>query len=144
MNQVTTMIRTVIPRFLCLCMLTMTGLAAEHRRPNFIIVSCDNLGYGDIEPFGSTLHRTPHLNRMASEGRRLTHFCVTAGVCTPSRASLMTGCYAQRVGLHTNPRDGWVLRPALAVWAESLRSDHCRSAAARGVRHGDCRQVASG
>lgn len=111
MNQVTTMIRTVIPRFLCLCMLTMTGLAAEHRRPNFIIVSCDNLGYGDIEPFGSTLHRTPHLNRMASEGRRLTHFCVTAGVCTPSRASLMTGCYAQRVGLHTNPRDGWVLRP---------------------------------
>ncbi|MCR9200346.1 MAG: sulfatase-like hydrolase/transferase [Planctomycetaceae bacterium] len=111
MNQVTTMIWTVIPRFLCLCMLTMTGWAAEHRRPNFIIVSCDNLGYGDIQPFGSTLHRTPHLNRMASEGRRLTHFCVTAGVCTPSRASLITGCYAQRVGMHTNPRDGWVLRP---------------------------------
>ena len=81
------------------------------RRPNFVIVSCDNLGYGDIEPFGSELNRTPSLNRMAEQGRRFTHFCVTAGVCTPSRASLMTGCYAQRVGMHTNPRDGFVLRP---------------------------------
>ncbi|WP_345323003.1 sulfatase [Novipirellula rosea] len=80
-------------------------------KPNFIVVYCDNLGYGDIEPFGSTLHRTPNLNRMASEGRKFTHFCVTAGVCTPSRASLITGCYSQRVGMHTNPRDGLVLRP---------------------------------
>lgn len=80
-------------------------------RPNFIVVFCDNLGYGDIEPFGSTLHRTPHLNRMAAEGRRFTHFCVTAGVCTPSRSSLITGCYSQRVGMHFNPRDGHVLRP---------------------------------
>ena len=82
-----------------------------HRKPNFIVVFCDNLGYGDIEPFGSTLHRTPNLNRMAKEGRKFTHFCVTAGVCTPSRASLMTGCYSQRVGMHFNERDGWVLRP---------------------------------
>ena len=85
--------------------------ADELERPNFIVISCDNLGYGDIEPFGSTLHRTPHLNRMAREGRKFTHFCVTAGVCTPSRSSLMTGCYSQRVGMHTNPRDGLVLRP---------------------------------
>jgi putative membrane-bound dehydrogenase-like protein len=80
-------------------------------KPNIIVVYCDNLGYGDIEPFGSTLHRTPNLNRMAKEGRKFTHFCVTAGVCTPSRASIMTGCYPQRVGMHLNPRDGWVLRP---------------------------------
>ena len=37
-------------------------------QPNFIVVFCDNLGYGDIEPFGSTLHRTPNLNRMAKAG----------------------------------------------------------------------------
>ena len=85
--------------------------AAEDKKPNFIIIYCDNLGYGDIEPFGSTVHRTPNLNRMAKEGRKFTHFCVTAGVCTPSRASIITGCYSQRVGMHTNPRDGWVLRP---------------------------------
>ena len=66
------------------------------RPPNFIVIFCDNLGYGDIEPFGSEVHRTPSLNRMASEGRKFTHFYVSAGVCTPSRASLMTGCYAQR------------------------------------------------
>lgn len=80
-------------------------------KPNFILIFCDNLGYGDIEPFGSTVHRTPHLSRMAGEGRKFTHFCVTAGVCTPSRASIMTGCYSQRVGMHDNPRDGHVLRP---------------------------------
>jgi putative membrane-bound dehydrogenase-like protein len=83
----------------------------QNKKPNIIVVYCDNLGYGDIEPFGSTLHRTPNLNRMAKEGRKFTHFCVTAGVCTPSRASIMTGCYPQRVGMHLNPRDGWVLRP---------------------------------
>jgi arylsulfatase A-like enzyme len=80
-------------------------------RPNFIVIFCDNLGYGDIEPFGSTLHRTPELKRMAREGRKFTHFYATAGVCTPSRASILTGCYAQRIGMHTNPRDGRVLRP---------------------------------
>lgn len=86
-------------------------LAAEIDKPNFIVIFCDNLGNGDVEPFGSRIHRTPNLNRMAREGRRFTHFCVTAGVCTPSRSSIMTGCYSQRVGMHTNPRDGQVLRP---------------------------------
>jgi arylsulfatase A len=85
--------------------------AEETRKANFIVIFCDNLGYGDIEPFGSKVHRTPHLNRMAKEGRKFTHFYVTAGVCTPSRASIMTGCYAQRVQMHLNPRDQHVLRP---------------------------------
>jgi arylsulfatase A len=87
------------------------GFAGDEPLPNLIVIFCDNLGYGDIEPFGATLHRTPNLNRMAKEGRKFNHFCVSAGVCTPSRASLMTGCYAQRVGMHDNPRDGLVLRP---------------------------------
>ena len=89
----------------------ITSSSALSGPPNFIVVFCDNLGYGDIEPFGSKLHRTPNLNRMAEQGRKFTHFCVTAGVCTPSRASLITGCYSQRVGMHDNPRDGQVLRP---------------------------------
>ena len=92
--------------------LTVRRSNATEDKPNFIVIFCDNLGYGDIEPFNAkTLHRTPHLNQMAKEGRRFTHFYVSAGVCTPSRASLMTGCYAQRIGMHTNPRDGLVLRP---------------------------------
>ncbi len=100
------------PLFLTSLALLFTAfLQPGERPPNFIVIFCDNLGYGDIEPFGSTVHRTPHLNRMAEEGRKFTHFCVTAGVCTPSRASLMTGCYAQRVGMHLNERDYHVLRP---------------------------------
>lgn len=92
-------------------LMTAVLKAGSPSQPNVIVVSCDNLGYGDIEPFGATQHRTPHLKRMAVEGRVFTHFCVTSGVCTPSRASLMAGCYAQRVGMHDNPRDGQVLRP---------------------------------
>jgi arylsulfatase A len=65
-------------------------------RPNLVIINIDDLGYGDIGPFGSTLNRTPNLDRMAREGRRLTSF-YAAPMCTPSRASLMTGCYTKRV-----------------------------------------------
>jgi len=96
---------------IALLFLGAIAAGAAERPPNFIVLFCDNLGYGDIEPFGSTLHRTPSLNRMAAEGRKFTHFYASAGVCTPSRASIMTGCYAQRVGLHLNPRDQHVLRP---------------------------------
>jgi len=96
---------------LTLFVVAFVASGLEAAKPNFIVIFCDNLGYGDIEPFGSKLHRTPHLNRMAAEGRKFTHFCVTAGVCTPSRSSIMTGCYSQRVGMHFNERDGHVLRP---------------------------------
>lgn len=81
------------------------------KHPNIIMVFVDNLGYGDVGCFGSKIHRTPHLDQMAAQGMRFTSFYVPAGVCTPSRASLMTACYPRRVGLHWNPLDGWVLRP---------------------------------
>jgi arylsulfatase A-like enzyme len=64
--------------------------------PNFIFINIDDLGYADIGPFGSVLNRTPNLDRMAKEGRKLTCF-YAAPVCSPSRASLMTGCYPKRV-----------------------------------------------
>ncbi len=83
--------------------------AGEH--PNFIIIFCDDLGYNDIGPFGSKKHRTPNLDRMAKEGRKFTDFYVTSGVWSPSRSSLMTGCYPKRVGLHENEKGQWVLFP---------------------------------
>jgi arylsulfatase A len=86
-----------------------TASAAE--KPNFIVIFCDNLGYGDVACFGPTQHRTPNLDRMADEGLKLTSFYATSGVCTPSRASLMTGCYPRRVGLHVNSQGGVVLFP---------------------------------
>ena len=86
-------------------------VAAEDRPPNFILIFVDNLGYGDVGCFGPARHKTPHLDQMAAEGMKLTHCYATAGVCTPSRASLMTGCYPRRVGLDFPDPDGAVLRP---------------------------------
>jgi arylsulfatase A-like enzyme len=69
--------------------------AALPEKPNFIIINIDDLGYADTGPFGSKLNRTPHLDRMAAEGMKLTsHYA--APVCSPSRSALMTGCYAKR------------------------------------------------
>ena len=92
--------------------LLVTLCAAQaQQKPNFVIIFVDDLGYADIGPFGSQLHRTPHLDRMAREGRKLTSFYVSANVCTPSRASLMTGSYPRRVGLDENEKGNWVLFP---------------------------------
>ncbi len=79
--------------------------------PNIILIFCDDLGYADITPFGSKKHRTPNLDDLAQQGRKFTSFYVTSGVCTPSRASLMTGCYPKRISLHQNESNGWVLFP---------------------------------
>jgi arylsulfatase A len=80
----------------CLAALVMVPLAAlPESKPNFIVINIDDMGYADIGPFGSKLNRTPNLDRMAKEGRRLTSF-YAAPVCSPSRAALMTGCYPKR------------------------------------------------
>jgi arylsulfatase A-like enzyme len=80
-------------------------------RPNIIVMLMDNLGYGDPGCYGSRLHRTPNIDRLAAEGLRLRSFYSTSGVCTPSRASLLTGCYPRRINLHCNHANLWVLFP---------------------------------
>jgi arylsulfatase A len=67
-------------------------------RPNIILIFVDDLGYGDIGPFGATKVRTPHLDQLASEGTKFTSFYATP-VCSMSRACLMTGCYNARVSI---------------------------------------------
>ena len=86
--------------------------SAQAAKPNFIVVFCDDLGYGDIGPFGSTKHATPVLDQMAKEGMKLTDFYSTCPVCTPSRSSLMTGCYPRRVNMHVDEKNLCVLFPA--------------------------------
>ena len=88
----------------------LADAADTDKLPNFVLIVCDNLGYGDVGCYGSKLHRTPHVDRMAEEGIRLTDFYVTSGVCTPSRASIMTGCYPRRVNMHVDEHGGQVLR----------------------------------
>ena len=88
------------------------ALVGAEAKPNFVVVFCDDLGYADIGPFGSQKNKTPHLDRMAKEGMRLTDFYSTCPVCTPSRASLMTGCYPRRVNMHVDEKNLCVLFPA--------------------------------
>ncbi len=67
-------------------------------RPNIVLINCDDLGYGDIGCYGSTVNRTPVLDRMAAEGIRFTDFYMASPVCSPSRGAMMTGCYPRRIG----------------------------------------------
>lgn len=78
---------------------TGATLPAAAGPPNVVIIFIDDMAYGDIGPFGATAYRTPHLDRMAAQGRRFTDFVVSSAVCSSSRAGLMTGCYHQRVGI---------------------------------------------
>jgi arylsulfatase A len=69
-------------------------------RPNIVFILADDLGYTDLGCYGAKEIKTPNLDKLASQGVRFTDFYAPAGVCTPTRASLMTGSYPKRVGLH--------------------------------------------
>lgn len=73
--------------------------AAESRPPNVVIILADDLGYADLGCFGAGKIKTPNIDRMAGEGMKFTSFYVAQAVCSASRAALMTGCYANRVGM---------------------------------------------
>ncbi|MCA1810294.1 MAG: sulfatase-like hydrolase/transferase, partial [Lentisphaerae bacterium] len=83
-------------------------------RPNIVLINCDDLGYGDLGCYGSTMHDTPALDRMAREGVRFTDFYMPAAVCSPSRGAMMTGCYPPRIGFGWFD-NRWVLLPGHAV-----------------------------
>ena len=64
--------------------------AAADGRPNIVLINCDDLGYGDLGCYGSDLHDTPTLDRLAAEGVRFTDFYMASPVCSPSRGALLT------------------------------------------------------
>ena len=74
-----------------LALLLAVPLMAQTKHPNVIFVLADDLGYGDIEPYGQQIIKTPHLSQLANEGMKFTQFYTGTAVCAPSRASFMTG-----------------------------------------------------
>lgn len=80
------------------------------RKPNIVLINCDDLGYGDLGCYGLTANKTPVLDRMAAEGVRFTDFYMASPVCSPSRGAMMTGCYPRRIGFGSFD-DQWVLFP---------------------------------
>lgn len=99
------------------------AFAADHPRPNIVLIFADDLGYGDIGPFGNTQVKTPYLDRMATEGRKFTSFYATP-VCSMSRACLLTGCYNIRVSVPgvLFPRDNTGLHPQEVTLAEVVKA----------------------
>jgi arylsulfatase A len=93
-------------------------------KPNFIVIYADDQGYGDLSCYGATKFKTPHIDKMAAEGMKFTDFYVTAPVCSPTRSSLMTGCYPRRVGMHQHvlfPHSTRGLNPKEITIAELLK-----------------------
>ena len=127
------------PRLLAALLLSSPTLlhAAELKpaKPNIVIILVDDMGYGDIGPFGATLQKTPQLDRMAREGTKFTSF-YAAPVCSVSRAQLMTGCYGPRVsvtGVYC-PADRHGLNPAEPTIAKRLK-EHGYATACIGKWH---------
>ena len=67
-------------------------------KPNIVLINCDDLGYGDLGCYGSDVHDTPAIDALAAEGARFTDFSMASPVCSPSRASMLTGSYPLRIG----------------------------------------------
>jgi arylsulfatase A-like enzyme len=95
-------------------------------RPNFLFILADDHGYGDVSAYGAKDVRTPHIDRIGKEGIRFTTMRANCTVCSPSRAAVLTGKFADRVGvpgvIRTQPESTWGwFAPGEATLADKLR-----------------------
>jgi len=106
-----------------LLLLGVSAIALAAPPPNFIVLFADDQGWGDLGVYGHPDIRTPHIDRMAAEGMRLTSF-YAAPFCGPSRAALMTGSYPPRASLDFNhgPEGTTGIHPNEVTVAELLKS----------------------
>ena len=90
-------------------------------KPNIVFILMDNLGYGEVGVYGGGVTRgapTPRIDKLATEGTRLTNFNVEAQ-CTPSRSAIMTGRFSIRSGTHSVPIGAWL--DGLTQWEALIR-----------------------
>ena len=78
---------------------SQTKQKQNSQKPNVVIIFIDDEGYGDVGCYGATGFQTPNLDHMASQGMRFTNYYAAQPVCTASRAGILTGCYANRIGI---------------------------------------------
>jgi arylsulfatase A-like enzyme len=117
-------------RWLCLLLCAATLAAQPDSRPNVLIIVADDLGWGDVGAFGNREIPTPHIDRLAREGMRLTSAYATAAVCSPSRAGFFTGRHQARFGHDFNPA-GVELPLAALPLTEKTVADRMRAAGYR-------------
>ena len=115
--------RCWFPFWIAFCAWASTALAKEQRPPNVVLIYCDDLGWGDLGCFGAKKIRTPNIDSIARRGTRFTSFYVAQAVCSASRAALLTGCYANRLGIHgaLGPNQKIGLNPEEVTLAEVLK-----------------------
>jgi len=103
----------------------MQQVCSQRSRPNVVIINFDDMGYGDVEPFGLTGINTPNFNKLAAQGMRLTNFNAAQPVCSASRAALLTGCYPNRIGVTGAllPESKYALNPEEETLAELLHNN---------------------
>jgi len=123
--------------FLCVLCALYAGIVSggTRERPNVIVILCDDLGYGDVGGFGfeDSVTYTPHIDRLADQGVRLTRFLVPTPYCAPSRATLLTGRYPYRTGIVYNPTpdqgiNDYGLAPDEITMAEVMKAGGYRTA----------------
>lgn len=88
-----------LPPFLCLALPAVASFGAAADRPNVVFILADDLGWRDLGCYGSTFHETPHLDRLAARGVRFTQAYAASPLCSPTRASIVTGQYPARIGI---------------------------------------------
>lgn len=87
------------PLLTLLALLCVQSLAAEPTKPNLVFILADDLGWRDLGCFGSTFHQTPNLDKLAARGLRFTHAYAANPLCSPTRASVLTGLWPARIGI---------------------------------------------
>lgn len=105
------------------------AVASPSAKPNLIVIMVDDMGHAGVGCFGNPYFKTPHIDRLAAEGMRLTDFHSSGAVCSPTRAGLVTGRYQQRAGIeavihpvatHAEHRKG--LQKSEVTFAERLKA----------------------
>ncbi len=116
------------PAAIALVLLTIAAAASAQAvpPPNFIVILTDDHGIGDVSAYAPGVVRTPGLDDLAARGMRFTAMRANATVCSPTRAALLTGRYADRVGvpgvIRTDPADSWgYLDPSVPTLADVLK-----------------------
>jgi len=93
------------------CSIALSQEVDQRNRPNVVVILVDDLGYGDLSSYGATDLRTPRIDRLISSGMRFNNFYANCPVCSPTRASLLTGRYPELVGVpgvvRTHPENSW-------------------------------------
>ncbi len=100
--------------------LLASPLLAQTRKPNVVFILTDDQGYGDLSLYGNTELKTPNLDRIAQQGAQFTRFC-SSPVCSPTRASLLTGRYNYRTGVVDTYLGRSMMRTSESTIAELLR-----------------------